>query len=670
MAFSTCAAFIAFAVLSVLGGQGMPIRGSHVTTLTMHDGSIGEIARKVKMLSDNGRAQHITERELDYRRTCAGLHQPLERLRVHAVKQRLDPKIHIQLDRQFLERGSGDWFNVSWSGVTDPRYDDWIALVAPSDANLSETAPAKWKFAAGDPKHVITGSGSLRFRLISYRADVAFALMRNGFDTPQEVARSQPIKRSLSSKPCSSAGAVTVRLLNPNEPLQVHLALTGSPSEMRVQWNTREAGSTPQVRWGPKSVKYDDRDGLGFAGGSDGPAYPSTAAADTSRYGIEDLCGGAATSAGWVDAGHHHVALLTGLRPATRYYYRVGDPDGDGGWSPEFSFLSSPEISPDETVHILAVADMGQAEVDGSLEGSEMIPSLNTTRRMIEEAAASPYSLLLHIGDISYARGYSTQWDNFMHQIEPLAARMPYMVAPGNHERDWPGSGDFFGVEDSGGECGVAYERRFPMPYPGKDKQWYAFAYGPIFFILYSTEHPVGPGSEQYEFIVQALRGVDRRRTPWLVVAGHRPIYVASTNANWPDGDQPVSELLRDALEDLFLEHAVDMTLQGHHHSYQRTCPLYRGVCQPSNDDGTAAAPVHVVLGHAGAGLSLNIVDPLPAWLENLGLWWGYVRMKVSRSQLLVEVVGDDDGHFMDSFELRKPANWGKKYMEVHTRSL
>ena len=45
----------------------------------------------------------------------------------------------------------------------------------------------------------------------------------------------------------------------------------------------------------------------------------------------------------------------------------------------------------------------------------------------------------------------------------------------GNHERDWPGTGtrfDFPPARDSGGECGVAYDKRFPMPLPGKDKEW------------------------------------------------------------------------------------------------------------------------------------------------------------------------------------------------------
>ncbi|GFR45131.1 hypothetical protein Agub_g6511 [Astrephomene gubernaculifera] len=592
--------------------------------------------------------------------SVAGLHQPLERLRVPAVKQRLDSQIRIQSDRQVLERGAGEWFTVSWSGVSDPMYDDWIAVVVPADANLTQTAPAKWKFAAGDPHHVLTGSGSLRFRLISYRADVAFALMRNGFDAAVEVARSQPVK-----------------LLHPNEPLQLHLALTGDPSEMRVQWNTRDAGSQPQVRWGEASVKYDNsvESTSAASAGSAGPAYPFSANATSSRYERGELCGGAATSVGWVDAGSHPSALMTRLKPATRYYYRVGDPTSADGWSEEQWFWAAPEASPHATVRILAVADMGQGELDGSLEGSEMFASLNTTRRMAAEGGGAaggvgaPYSLLLHNGDLSYARGYGTQWDNFMHQIQPLAARMPYMVAAGNHERDWPGSGDIFQVEDSGGECGVPMERRFAMPYQGTGKQWYAFEYGPVFFLQYSTEQPFEPGSEQYEFIVQTLRRVDRRRTPWLVMGGHRPIYIASTNTMWPDGDQHVSQMLRDALEELMMEYRVDLTLHGHHHSYQRTCPLYRGACQHADAEGVAGGPVHLVIGHAGAGLSMNIMDPLPVWLKSLSLWWGYARMEVSGTHLSVEVVSDEDGRLLDSFQLRKPANWGAKFMERREQS-
>ena len=76
------------------------------------------------------------------------------------------------------------------------------------------------------------------------------------------------------------------------------------------------------------------------------------------------------------------------------------------------------------------------------------------------------------------------------------------------------------------------------------------------------------------------LASVNRSRTPWLVVGGHRPFYIDSTSVGKPDSDQTVAEDLRTAFEDLFLQHAVDLTLHGHHHSYQRSCPVFEGSCQ------------------------------------------------------------------------------------------
>jgi acid phosphatase type 7 len=56
------------------------------------------------------------------------------------------------------------------------------------------------------------------------------------------------------------------------------------------------------------------------------------------------------------------------------------------------------------------------------------------------------------------------------------------------------------------------------------------------------------------------LAKVDRARTPWLVVGGHRPFIIDSNNTMDPDGDQPVASALRDALEDIFIQYQVSMT--------------------------------------------------------------------------------------------------------------
>jgi hypothetical protein len=57
----------------------------------------------------------------------------------------------------------------------------------------------------------------------------------------------------------------------------------------------------------------------------------------------------------------------------------------------------------------------------------------------------------VHNGDISYARGYSSQWDAFWDQIGGTVRALPYITSVGNHERDWAGSGDRYRLQyDSG----------------------------------------------------------------------------------------------------------------------------------------------------------------------------------------------------------------------------
>jgi hypothetical protein len=144
-----------------------------------------------------------------------------------------------------------------------------------------------------------------------------------------------------------------------------------------------------------------------------------------------------------------------------------------------------------------------QAEVDGSNEFNDFEPaSLNTTNQLIKDL--KNIDVVLHIGDIAYANGYLSQWDQFTAQVEPIASTVPYMVArfvqdsnlttdqmmmkwnslnmflmllicgcSGNHERDWPGSGSFYGNLDSGGECGVPAQNMFYVPAENREQFWY-----------------------------------------------------------------------------------------------------------------------------------------------------------------------------------------------------
>eukprot|EP00884_Botryococcus_braunii_P013968 jgi/Botrbrau1/22572/Bobra.176_1s0005.1 len=516
---------------------------------------------------------------------------------------------------------SGEWLEVFWSGLHNPQRDDLVALYIPADADPKLTAPAKYKWLSKADTHLSSGNGTLRFRLINYRADMRFALIRNGLEYPRIVAWSE-----------------VIRLKNPNEPHHGHLALTANPREMSVQWTSRDR-SQPQVRWGWQAG-----------------VYSAVSPARSSSYSREDLCGEPATTVGWQPPGLLHSAVLRDLVPGRRYYYSFGDEDY--GFSPEYTFVAAPDASPEATVKVLAVADLGQSEVDGSNEWWQQIGSLQTLRHLLQDAAT--HSLLIHNGDISYACGYATQWDVYMEMMEPLVTQLPYMTLIGNHERDWPGTGDRYpsGVRDSGGECGIPTERRLQMPQAGPDKPWYSYDYGPVHLLQYSTEHDFGIGSEQRAFIVEDLKALNRSRTPWLLVNGHRPMYVDSTYAGPPDSDQVVAAELRDSLEDLFAAHTVDLTLHGHHHSYQRSCFVLSGKCIDLGAEGVAQAPLHLVMGHAGAPLTYNTAAQPDSIWQLVNLTHGYLRISANATNFDVEVVESTTGSVFDSFGLRKPMGW------------
>jgi hypothetical protein len=178
------------------------------------------------------------------------------------------------------------------------------------------------------------------------------------------------------------------------------------------------------------------------------------------------------------------------------------------------------------------------------------------------------FAIVQFPSDLSYARGFETIWEQFLYQIRNVSRQLPWMVTAGNHERDYPGSGSYYGGTDSGGECGVPYIHRFsmPQPSPNPDDYWYSLNHGPIHWVVLSTEHPWWEGTEQYAWMEQDLQSVDRSVTPFLFVAGHRPMLLDTT---YPNMTTEATEF-RNAVQPLLLKYKADAAFWGHHHSYQR----------------------------------------------------------------------------------------------------
>lgn len=110
---------------------------------------------------------------------------------------------------------------------------------------------------------------------------------------------------------------------------------------------------------------------------------------------------------------------MPNLSPKTRYTYHCGS---ELGWSSEFWF-ETPPTDTEWSPHIAIFGDMG----------NENAQSL---ARLQEEAQRRLYDAIIHVGDFAYDMNSDNAQvgDQFMRQIEPLAAYVPYMVCPGNHE--------------------------------------------------------------------------------------------------------------------------------------------------------------------------------------------------------------------------------------------
>ena len=175
----------------------------------------------------------------------------------------------------------------------------------------------------------------------------------------------------------------------------------------------------------------------------------------------------------------------------------------------------------------------------------------------------------------------------------------------------------------------------------GRSNFWYSFDYGLAHFISFDGEtdyyqspsspfvadlsgnetHPsieetyindAGPfgdiqGSykdnknyEQYQWLLNDLKSVNRSKTPWVFAQSHRPMYSTQVSS--------YQSHMRNAFEDLFLEYSVDMYTAGHIHWFERLWPLGKNATIDHDsviDDHTyrinpGKSLVHIINGQAG----------------------------------------------------------------------
>ncbi|KAB1216264.1 putative inactive purple acid phosphatase 27 [Morella rubra] len=549
-----------------------------------------------------------------------------------------DPNPYLEISASPNSMSNSQYLTVTVTGVLQPDSSDWVAMISPSTANVTDCPlseayylqtgdtsdlpllcqyPVKAQYLSNDPNYlscantqcqddaclIVTCIGTLTFHTVNIRTDVEFVFFTGGFDTPCILCRSSPLT-----------------FANPNMPLYGHLSsVDSSGTSMRLTWVSGD--QTPQ------QVQY-----------ANGMSQTSVVTTFTQA----DMCTTSdvpspAVDFGWHDPGFIHTAVMTGLQPSSTFSYIYGS--DSMGWSNQIQFQTPPAGGSD-AVYFIAYGDMGKAPLDASAEHYIQPGSISVINAVADEVNSGNVNSIFHIGDISYATGFLAEWEFFLDLINPVASKVPYMTAIGNHERDYISSGSVYVTPDSGGECGVAYETYFQMPTPAMDSPWYSIEQGSVHFTVISTEHDWSVGSGQYNWMAADMASVDRSVTPWLIFMEHRPMYT-STNA-----DTSVDSSFVAAVEPLLLQYQVDLVLSGHVHNYERTCAVYQGQClaMPTKDangvdtydNSNYNAPIQVVIGMAGFTLD-NFTTDSNSWSLVRISEFGYVRVNATTNDLFLE---------------------------------
>lgn len=566
--------------------------------------------------------------------------QPFSRIAIHEAVFALDDFAYVKVTPSVLglKGENSEWLTVKL-GNPNPSIDDWIGVFSPANFSASTcapenprvdppllcTAPIKFQFANyTNPDYKDTGKALLKLQLINQRSDFSVALFTGGLSSPKLVAVSN-----------------TVAFANPNAPNYPRLAQGKKWNEMTITWTSGYGIDEAEafVEWGKKGGQQ------------------RRSPAGTLTFDRNSMCGAPARTVGWRDPGYIHTGFLRELWPNSVYTYKLGHIlfNGTYIWSRTFQFNSSPYPGQNSLQRVIIFGDMGKDEADGSNEYNDFQHgSLNTTAQLIKDL--KNIDIVFHIGDLCYANGYLSQWDQFTSQIEPIASTVPYMVASGNHERDWPGSGSFYSNLDSGGECGVLAETMFYVPAENRANFWYSTDYGMFRFCIADTEHDWREGTEQYKFIEHCLATVDRQKQPWLIFLAHRVLGYSSTSFYADEGSfaEPMG---RESMQKLWQKYKVDIAIYGHAHNYERTCPIYQNICttkEKQNYKGSLGGTIHVVAGGGGASLT-GFSSIKPMWSIFRDIDYGFLKLtSFDHSNLLFEYKKSSDGEVYDSFMISR----------------
>ena len=355
-----------------------------------------------------------------------------------------------------------------------------------------------------------------------------------------------------------------------------------------------------------------------------------TDAAGNSKTAVATVASFPAAQTGMDSDFFLYQASFSGLNPAATYSYQVVA----GGVALAFPGALPTQFTTagNGPFQFLHFADSGE----GNQEQTDL------SKQMLAE----PVALVLANGDLAYDLAtYQSVEDNYFGVYRAQMTQVPFFATLGNHEYLTNSA-----LPSLAGRvappCGVAAADR---------GRYYSFDWGNVHFVALDSNDPltnsIAGTCGMLNWLASDLQAT---RKFWRVVFFHHPPYATGKHQ-----DEPPAGMVRQAIVPILEQYGVQLVLNGHEHTYERTYALLGGQVVDADSGGI----VYVTSG--GGGADATSYDPSSLIVQNAGVNH-YVRAAVSGAAMDLHTIALG-GSEIDTFRLAplpqaqtavNPASW------------
>ena len=337
------------------------------------------------------------------------------------------------------------------------------------------------------------------------------------------------------------------------------------------------------------------------------------------------------------EARNIHKVNLAGLKPGTKYYYRIG---GNGYWSDVFSFITEGES--EESFTFFNMTDTQASSKTNFSAYKNYVNVLNDAITRFPDGA-----FVLHTGDVIINNSIE-HYDKIYELTQGFFSSIPLMLAPGNHELGKDSLGYVSGINN------INSHYQFPTNGPdGNFGTVYSFDYGNAHFVILDSQNTVSM-SEQIKWLKNDIASTDKT---WKIVSLHVGPY-----NNYGKG----STSIINAMDEL----GIDLVLFGHNHAFLRSNPIRKGITDASNVrnsfysyEGTVYYSSGCAGSNSGRGGSSDSSATSPDKMA--GTWFSvmdydapssplYGAITVTKSTLIVQTFALSNMQIVDEFTINK----------------